>query len=98
MNAQEHLLMCLGEEGAEVSHIVAKCLRFGLDDRNVLDPTGPTNRERLVAELNDLMAVARMLALKGVIPMDWEDMGARALKCAKVAKFMDYAQEKGTLT
>lgn len=51
MNTTEHLLTCLGEEGCEISKDVSKSLRFGLDDRNLLDPDGPPNRERLLADL-----------------------------------------------
>lgn len=65
MNITEHLLVCLAEEGSEVTKDATKSLRFGLQDRNVLDPAGPTNVERLVAELNDLLAVADMLAGHG---------------------------------
>ncbi len=75
----------------------AKSLRFGLDDRNVLDPTGPTNRERLVEELNDLIGVADMLADRGMIPKNWRDQEKQDVKQHKVAKFMDYAASVGAL-
>jgi hypothetical protein len=97
MNAQEHILTCLAEEGAEITHITSKCLRFGLDDRNVLDPGGPTNRERLVMEVNDLLGVCRVLVNEGVLPKDWEDFGQQVEKIAKLKKFMKYAESKGTI-
>ena len=97
MNTNEHLLVCLSEEATEVSQIVDKALRFGLDYRNVLNPTGPTNRERLIEELNDLQAVINMLINQGLLPDNWWDAEKQKAKCEKVFKFMLYAREKGTL-
>jgi hypothetical protein len=91
VNCIEHLLVCLGEEGAEITQDVSKSLRFGLDDRNILNPTGPTNRERLIEELNDLLGVASMLVDKGVLPSDWQDEEKQVAKKSKVTKFMRYA-------
>jgi hypothetical protein len=98
LNAVQHLLVCTGEEGAEIAQDVSKCLRFGLDDRNVLNPTGPTNRERLVAELNDLVACANLLAEFGVIPPDWLNADRQIAKMQKVKTFMDYAVSVGALS
>jgi hypothetical protein len=97
VNPTEHLFVCLGEEGTEVAHIVSKILRFGVDDRNVLIPDGPTNMERLVDELNDLEAVIDMLVESGVIPSDWPNRYKQNAKKDKVDKFMLYAADKGTL-
>lgn len=96
MNDTEHLLVCLAEECSEVAQACAKSLRFGLDDRNVLDPKGPTNREQLMAELNDLVGVMRMLELQGAIP-HWWDTEKQTSKLLKVRKFMDYAETVGAL-
>lgn len=98
MNTTEHLLTVLGEEGSEISQGVAKALRFGLDDRNVLNPHGPTNRERIVAELNDLFGTLDMLIERGVIPVDWCDPRRTHEKRVKVEKFMEYARSVGTLS
>jgi len=97
MTATEHLLTCLAEECGEVMQNATKSLRFGLADRNVLDPTGPTNRERLVDEPNDLMGVADMLADRGMIPKNWRDQEKQDAKRHEVAKFMDYAASVGAL-
>lgn len=97
MNATEHLLTCLGEEGSEIAQDVSKCLRFGMDDTNVLNPTGPTNRERLVNELNDLMGVCRLLVERNIIPADWQDFEKQREKREKVKTFMLYAMQKGVL-
>lgn len=97
MNTTEHLLVCLGEEGSEVAQTTSKILRFGIDDVNVLNPTGPNNRERLILELNDLMAVADLLITLDVLPADWESPDLQKAKKEKVLKFMDYAVLRGTL-
>ena len=97
MNNAEHLLTCLAEEGCEIAHACHKSLRFGLDDRNVLNPNGPTNRERIVEELNDLMAVIGILQARGVIPDDWQSWKKQGDKDRKVERFMDYAKKHGAL-
>ncbi len=103
MNRTEHLLTILAEEGAEVAQAATKCLRFGLDDRKTLDPTGPpgdgpTNRERLLAEITDLIAVASMLAAEGVFPaMGWIDWTAAERKKYKVEAYLKYSARQGTL-
>jgi hypothetical protein len=98
MNAIQHLLTCLGEEGAEIAQDTSKCNRFGCNDRNFLNPTGPTNTERLVNELNDLLGVAEMLVTEGVIPANWMDREKIAAKKEKVLNCMEYARKVGALT
>lgn len=97
MNIKEHLLVCLMEEAAEVAKDVSKSLRFGMEDRNILNPTGPTNRERLIEELNDFMAVIAMLTEYEVLPADWLDVKKGRAKHQKLLKFMGYAMSNGTL-
>lgn len=97
MNKIEHLLTCLAEEGSEVTKDATKSLRFGLDDRNVLNPTGPTNRERLIDELNDLLGVAWLLVDEGVLPPNWINAEKQIAKKEKVSIFMQYAKEHGAL-
>lgn len=98
MNSIEHLLTCLAEEPVEITQVATKCLRFGIDDRNMLDPKGPTNRERLVLELNDLIAVANLCAEAGLIPADWQNSVLQTRKRQRVREFMDYARKQGALT
>ena len=98
MNVIEHLLVCLGEEAAEITQDCAKSLRFGLDDVNVLNPMGPNNRQRLMVEITQLAAVVDMLMEEGALPR-WEKEGEDIFeaKKAKVREFMEYARKKGTL-
>lgn len=108
MNIEEHLMTCTVEEAVEISEEIStalrniakvgsKCLRFGLDDRNVLEPTGPTNRERLVGELNDLLALTEMMVEKGMLPRCWLDRAQVEAKKTKVRKFMRHAKTCGAL-
>lgn len=97
MNAKEHILVCLGEEGAEVAQDVSKCLRFGINDVNFLNLSGPNNWQRLVNELNDLLAVADLAAEHGIIPVNWRSARKQRDKKAKVKKCMEYAREQGAL-
>ena len=98
MNAQEHLLTTLVEECSEIAKAGCKSLRFGLDDRSPLDPGGMTNRQKLIHELNDLVATVNMLEDVGIVPHDWQSQELQAAKQGKVAKFMGYAISKGTLS
>lgn len=99
----QHLLVCLAEEGGEVGKECDKALRFGLHDHVTLDPTGPrgtegpTNAQKLVAELNDFMAVVTMLEIEGVIPPGWQNFAAQDAKMTKVRAYMQYAKKVGTL-
>ena len=97
MNLKEHLLVCLAEEGSEVAQSADKALRFGIDDVNVLNPEGPDNQQRLIDEINDLIAVVRLCAIHRLLPIHWEDESKQAAKMGKVEKFMAYARSKGTL-
>lgn len=97
MNPIEHLLSCLGEEGSEISQDCSKSNRFGLDDINILKPYGPTNRQRLVNELNDLMGVIDLCVENGILPGKWMDPLKIEQKKRKVLRYMEYAESKGAL-
>jgi hypothetical protein len=98
MTLHEHLLTQLSEEASEIAIDISKSLRFGLEDRNVLNPAGPTNRERLIAELNDLMAIVTLCTENGILPKDWQNAQAQEAKLEKVYKFLLYANDRGTLS
>lgn len=97
MNRNEHILTTLSEECLEVAKDISKSLRFGLEDRNILNPSGPTNLERMVDELNDLKAMIAMAVEAGIIPEDWESEEKQDTKRHKVERFMKYAEEVGAL-
>lgn len=94
MNAEEHLLCCLGEECAEVAQRVSKALRFGLGD--VQPGQELTNKERLGQEIADLEALLFMCRQANLIPSAPKFSEIEA-KRAKVLKFMTYARTLSTL-
>lgn len=97
MNLEEHLLVTLMEEAAELQKVAAKALRFGLDDtwRDAEYTDSPRNL--IQHELSDLIAVAEMLAQKGVLSWPIANGTAVEQKKLKVIKFFNYAREQGTL-
>lgn len=97
MDLQEHLLCCLGEEGTEIAKDCSKAMRFGLGDTNFLAPDGPNNQERIIDELNDLMAVARLMVKNGLLPANWQDRKKQRRKIKKVIACMEYARKRGAL-
>ncbi|VVB51781.1 Uncharacterised protein [uncultured archaeon] len=94
MNAEDYLLSCLSEECGEVVQLVGKSHRFGLDDFYV---AGPTNRQKLAQEINDIIAVAEMLTEFGVDLPGVFDREAQQAKKNKVYKYMAYSRERGRL-
>jgi NTP pyrophosphatase (non-canonical NTP hydrolase) len=104
MNKTEHLLTCLNEESVEIAHIVDKALRFGLyeqwpDNPNALRSLAekPSNQERLIDELNDLLGVVEMLVDEKHLPSNWMSVERMTAKKQKVLKYMAYARETGAL-
>lgn len=99
-----HQLACLAEECCEVIKEVCKSLRFGLDDKVTRDPKGPrgtegpTNRQKITSELNDILGVVRMLVSEGTLPIQWDDPSAQIAKGEKIKAYMDYARSVGHLS
>lgn len=89
MTEREHLLTILAEECAEVAQRASKALRFG--ETEIQPGQFLTNRERITVEAIDLLAVLSMLGLGKY------DEQAVKKKQAKVRKYLDYADECGTL-
>jgi hypothetical protein len=87
----DYLTLRLGEEAAEVAQRVGKSLAYGHKEVNVKEPTGPNNTDKLVGELNGLLAVADMLVETGVLPENWQDKEAQAEKKRKVVTFMAHS-------
>jgi len=94
MTRTEHLLVCLSEECGEVQHTISKILRFGWIHE--WPGTGKTNLDVLSDEVNDVLAVIRMLIKEGYdIPLDICKQGE---KQKKVEKFILHAKSIGTIT
>jgi NTP pyrophosphatase (non-canonical NTP hydrolase) len=87
---QGELLVILAEECAEVAQVIAKCLRFGMDDCHP-DKPGTPNKVRLETEIGDLMAMVHILTEEGHLdPIMMAD--ARIAKRIKVEKFMKHGK------
>ena len=63
MNRQEHLLVIVAEECAEIQHAIAKALRFGLED--IGPEAESTNAQQIHNEFNDLPARIQLLRGEG---------------------------------
>lgn len=88
MTEEQYLLTVLAEECAEVAHRCAKAIRFGA--KEVQPGQSLDNRERIEAELGDLMGVVGMLKLEP----------RRANVTSKAARVIAYAtlsRERGML-
>lgn len=93
MNMQEHLLVKLSEECAEVSQRAAKALRFGLLDVQKDQPFN--NAQRIEQELADLIAISGMMAALGMIKEIQPD--AIPPRIERITKYLIYSREIGTL-
>jgi hypothetical protein len=94
MTREEHLLIILAEECNEVAQRAAKALRFGLKDPDGSEPGQPyTNKDRLILEINDLLAVIEMV-------FGEQDIVSQMLKNDKkdkVKKYLELSKKLGTL-
>lgn len=97
LSIEQHLLVCLNEEGVEIAKDADKALRFGIDDTNFLEPEGPNNRQKIIDELNDLMGVVELCVDQGIFPEDWLSTHKVKAKKEKVLDCMDYARQAGAL-
>ena len=94
MNKVEYLLTCLAEEAVEVAQRATKAMRFGCDE---VQPGQPlSNVQRISQELSEVFALAELLEEEGVriLPLSSD---AIERKREKVAVFMKYSRECGTL-
>ncbi len=93
-NAELEALLLLQEECAEVIHIANKSLRFGLEDFH--PHTGVKNREALVQEIGDVMALVDILKGMGIMN-DSELEIANAKKREKLKTWSSLLKEESGL-
>lgn len=96
MDRNEHLLVCLAEECDEVGQRVMKALRFGLDE--VQKGQEFNNSERIVDELEDLVAVGMLCREAGLICNFLPTVGRIEAKRAKIERYMQIGISTGALT
>lgn len=80
MNKGKYLLTVLSEECAEVIQAASKSIRFGVDSGYPGETT--TNREDVVQEFYEVMAVIEMLQERGILPI-WSEERIKLQKEAK---------------
>lgn len=91
LSREQHLLLKLSEECAEVSQRCAKSIIFGSDE---IQPGQKLNNvERLVNELEDLLGVARMLREEKMISAPDEKNINN--KSHRVEHFMELSKQRG---
>jgi mannose-6-phosphate isomerase class I len=90
----EYLLVCLGEECAEVQQAASKVMRFGLTDSY---KDYGENRARLQDEVIDVLAVLEMVFERKIITLPDNLEEKIKAKQAKVLKYMDYSRDRKVL-
>lgn len=89
INKQDYFLLKLAEECAEVSQMVSKCLRFGMD--NIKPGETLNNKERLIDELEDIEAILHVLKAQDMLHV--KELSSK--KVSKVYKWYEISKEKG---
>ena len=72
-NSQKERLLMLAEEASEISQAVCKILRHGYDNYNPNDLDKKSNKELLVYELEDLLAIIKAMTEAEDIKIDFSD-------------------------
>ena len=93
MNENEYLLTCLGEEAAEVIQGASKAIRFGVNSANYSALEHLSNKQMIINELNDMMAIVSMLVDKKVLPEGWNSPSFQNKKKSKVQRYMNQSIE-----
>lgn len=96
MTREEHLLLCLAEECAEVAQRISKQLRFGSEEQQ--EGQALNNIQRTTEELYDLTAVATICEREGLVLGVLPNEAAIQRKLAKIEEFFAISREQGTLT
>lgn len=91
MNREQHLLVRAAEECAETAQRLSKATVFGLEE--VQPEQTFTNRERIMIEFTDLVAVMEMV---GLHPRSLDDYAIQRKK-EKVERYLAYSATLGTL-
>ena len=98
VGVEEYLLTKLSEEGGEVVQTCGKTIVFGKDERNYRGPEdGPTNADRLVSEVNDLVGTMDLLTVLGVVPVGWLSSSDRAARVKRLVAHMAYSYREGRI-
>ena len=64
-NIEREIMLIAAEECAEVTQVISKCLRFGLESKHPAETDN--NRGRLASELGDLLCMIDLMAEHNLI-------------------------------
>ena len=87
-NRQQEVLLITQEECAEVSQVISKIFRFGLDETY----NGKTNRERLEEEVGDLLCMIELLQAHKLIDPEFVRQATRT-KYSKLERWSSIFKE-----
>jgi NTP pyrophosphatase (non-canonical NTP hydrolase) len=90
-NGVDELLITTAEECAEVTQVISKILRFGIDDTHPVREK--TNREELEVEIGDLMSMIDLLAEAGIIDVA-KVHNAKLMKRIKFNEWRKYQTDR----
>ncbi len=94
MTNEQYLLGKLAEEAAELAQIAIKAQQFGIDEVFGGQEVPLSNRERIEAELNDVLGIVWALRQEEGVMIE-QSIDAQNEKCLKMAKWRTYARELG---
>lgn len=94
MSNLQYLLTKLSEECCEIGQMAAKCQQFGLDEIYTGEGNTLTNRERLHAEINDLLGVVDKLNVEEGFQFT-PDFCAKLKKQEKIDIYRQYSIDLG---
>lgn len=83
-------LTVLQEECAETIQIISKIFRFGAEDWHPNDILKTSNKERLIWELADILAVIDLLKDNGFLKEMEDEKTVEKLKANKIKKVEEY--------
>lgn len=103
MTREDHLIVIVGEEAAEIAQRASKCARFGCEE--VQPGQDKNNAERLLGEVSDLLTALEMLAsINPAFRNANRTMNADTAKILgknkqeKVEEFLKYSAKRGRLS
>ena len=94
MNREQHLLTKLSEECNEVGQVCSKIISLGLF--NCKPGTRDTNKQRLIEEINDVLAVLNMIESE-IFNTPIKNSKLMLEKIDKVNKYYKVAQQLGNV-
>ncbi len=86
---QKEYLLLLAEECSEVIKVVTKTFRFGIDSKNPFIPDSPTNKEELIQEIGDVMALVELLKDSALELSEEALQEAKRKKLEKIHKWLN---------